>query len=559
VLYTLFNCAKPLTIDDTAYYYYADHIAQHPTDPYGFSILWYQHPLPANQVLAPPVLPYWWAAALALFGDRPFLWKLWLFPFVLVFVLSLHGLFRRFAPRLAVPLTCMTVFSPTFLPSLNYMLDVPAVALGLAALVLFMRAYDRSDWRLAVGAGLIAGLAMETKYTAFLVPVTMALYAAVRSRRPTFSLGLGAVAAAVAAGVFVACETGIASKYGRSHFLLHLRHNERDLISQVALFAAPLVLLLGSVAPLLGVTGLWALTRQTRWMTRGLVAVAIALAIVATTGSTLVITGHRDWPIPQDWAALPIYAEEVVYFVMGLFVLGVLLVSGVRLVCRRHSGRRRTDWFVVLWLLLEVAGFFVFTPFAAVRRVMGIVIAGTVLVGRLGALTRRLPEHRVAIWALAAANMALGLIFYSVDLRDAWATKQAAESAAHAIRKHDPQAFLWFTGHWGFQFYAERTGMTPIVTDDESRPVRRGDWLVIPWDAVEQQRVDLDPQNVEVVEHIIVEDAVPLRTVRGFYGTSSGAALEHHQGPRVVVTLYRARQTFVPRTPGKSVRPPKTS
>jgi hypothetical protein len=177
VLLTFLNALKPLHIDDTAYYHYASHIAAHPLDPYGFDLHWYDFPLPANHVLAPPLVPYWWALGLHLFSDQPLLWKLWLFPFSLLLVLALHRLLRRFARGLELPLLVMAVLSPTVLPSFNLMLDVPALALGLTAVVLFIRAADRQSWRLAVTAGLIAGLAMETKYTALLVPGVMLLYA----------------------------------------------------------------------------------------------------------------------------------------------------------------------------------------------------------------------------------------------------------------------------------------------------------------------------------------------------------------------------------------------
>src|SRR5262245_54385500 len=96
-LFTLLNSVKPLQVDDAAYYYYAAQIAEHPSDPYGFFIHWYQKPERADHILAPPVLPYWWAIAIRLFGERPFLWKLWLLPFSLLFVGALYVLFRRFA------------------------------------------------------------------------------------------------------------------------------------------------------------------------------------------------------------------------------------------------------------------------------------------------------------------------------------------------------------------------------------------------------------------------------------------------------------------------------
>src|SRR5207249_2894070 len=145
-------------------------------DPYGFSVFWYDRPYPANEVLAPPVLLYWWAAAVRLFGESPILWKLWFFPFSLLLVIALRSLFRRFARGLETPLVWMMVLAPSILPAFNLMLDVPALALSLAALALFFRAADRGSFSQATTAGVVAGVAMQTKYTAFLAPAVMVVY-----------------------------------------------------------------------------------------------------------------------------------------------------------------------------------------------------------------------------------------------------------------------------------------------------------------------------------------------------------------------------------------------
>src|SRR5207253_890174 len=124
-------------------------VAEHPLDPYGFEIFWNEQPQPAVEVLAPPVLPYYWAAAICLFGERPFLWKVWLLPVALAFVFALHALGRQFARGLELPLVWLTVLSPAFLPSLNLMLDVPALTLGFCALTIFLRASARGAPALA--------------------------------------------------------------------------------------------------------------------------------------------------------------------------------------------------------------------------------------------------------------------------------------------------------------------------------------------------------------------------------------------------------------------------
>src|SRR4051794_20892430 len=176
---TLANAVKPLTVDDCSYYYYARQIARDPLDPYGFVFMGFK---PAGHTLAPLVLPYWLAGPVALAGERPFLWKLALWPFVLLLVFSLHSLFRRFARHLEWPLLVMTVCSPAFLPGWNLMLDLPALALGLTALVVYLGSADRDSLARAAAAGLLAGLAMQTKYTAFLVPAVMLAHASLAGR-----------------------------------------------------------------------------------------------------------------------------------------------------------------------------------------------------------------------------------------------------------------------------------------------------------------------------------------------------------------------------------------
>src|SRR5262245_20267232 len=158
---TAANALKPPVIDDTAYLALARQIAHDPFDPYGFEQFWYQRPQPANEVLAPPVLSYWLGLGMRLFDDNPVLLKLWQYPFALIFCLALHSLLRRFAKGVEAPVLVMATLSPAILSAFNFMLDVPAYALSLAAVAVFLRALDRRSVMLTVAAGLIAGLAAE--------------------------------------------------------------------------------------------------------------------------------------------------------------------------------------------------------------------------------------------------------------------------------------------------------------------------------------------------------------------------------------------------------------
>src|SRR5262249_30264078 len=153
--------------------------------------------------------------------------------------------------------------------------------------------------------------------------------------------------------------------------------------------------------------------------------------------------------------------------VLGMLWLLGTLVAAFRLLLRRPMTRRthRIDAFLTGWFLLELAAYFPLTPFPAVRRVMGLLVVGTLLAGRLASRTCSRRPGRTMVWCLCAGNVVVGLLVYAVDAFDAFALKNAAERSASLVRDRDPQARIWFVGHWGFQFYAERAGLISIVPD----------------------------------------------------------------------------------------------
>ncbi|HTU17212.1 MAG TPA: glycosyltransferase family 39 protein [Gemmataceae bacterium] len=535
-LLTGLNALKPLHIDDATFYFNAAHIAAHPLDPYGFVMLRWSDVVPALHALAPPGLTYWWAGAIRLFGDQPVLWKLWLFPFALLFVASLAALLRRFAPSVAAPLLVLLVLSPVFLPSLNLMMDIPALALSLTALAVFLRACDRGSVALAVLAGVTAGLAMQTKYTGFLAPAVLLAYALLHRK-----MRLGLSAALTAGLVFAAWETALFFHYGESHFVYQVFHGENG--------DQPKSTLLGALFPLLGGTvptlALLALTvlRSPRWL--------LCSAALFVFLSYLLL-----WP---DGFGLAWSTEDLSLALFACTGGGVLLSTAAaawRLgrQASRGEGKEQTmlparaSWFLILWLALEIAGYVAISPFPAVRRIMGVAVAATLLVGRLADRTALEPRREKLIRGLAAVTAGLGIGFFAVDYLEARAEQQAAYAAADQIRQEHPHVDIWYAGYWGFQYYAEKCGMKQIIplqnTDGESPTLRRpsqfheGDWLVIPDENIPQQEVRLDEGTLETKGQLAIgEDGIPVSTVIDYYAGS--APLRHHSGPRIVLRLFR--------------------
>ncbi len=540
------NALKPLHVDDTTYCCFARQFAARPLDPYGHTLLYFSDPLPALKVLAPPVLPAWWALGIRLFGERPVLWKLWLFPFVLLFVVSLANLLRRFAPSSAMPLLLMTVLSPVFLPSLNLMIDIPALALSLTSIVLFIRACDRrSAWE-ATFAGLVAALAMQTKYTGILGPAAMLAYASIFRR---WRLGLLALASATLG--FASWEGFLICRYGESHFFHHATNTPSTLEVKLSLFPC-LFPILGAVAPSLSLLALLVGRASRRTLLFAVLLAALPYSLIGWYDPVLVDFGY-DY-LPLTGVLFPITGVAVVSC-LGLSAWHLLYPRRGEPVLPLFSAQGNTAWFLILWVVLELCGYFVLSPFAAVRRIMGFVVASTLLLGYYAEQSPMEDRQTRLLTGLVAATILLGFGYWVVDFVEARAERQAAYRALDRIREEDANAVVWYAGYWGFQYYAEEVGMKQAVPllDDESAQLlppthfHRGDWLVMPDDAIPQQSLDLDEKDMEFQDTLSMSDEVPLRTLIYYY--SGTPPLRHRRGPRLDVRLYRIKRDCTARLP----------
>lgn len=557
---TLVNAGKPAVVDDTAYLLFARQIATNPFDPYGFDIFWYTAPEPAMDVLAPPLLPYWLAVGIRLFGEHLVLLKFWLFPFPLVLAFATRSLLARFAPGAGPGVLPAVVLGPGVLPFLNVMLDVPALALEAAAVALFARAVERRvSWAGVISAGLCAGLAAQTKYSVFALPAVIVWYGII-SRR----LLPAGVCVAIAVGVFVGWEGILLARYGVSHFAHQLAEfvgtngpvPEARVWSRVE---GQFRVKWGLVDPLLahlGATVWW--VAPFGWVVLGGRPVIARWACVAAAGvfiALLVVPGEwttiRPGPAPS---ADRLSVNALFFGCLGGGALAAGLVAAGVLCFRRRkgdgptrAGRYRHDaagWFLAGWLLIELAAYFVLTPFPAGRRVLGVSFVLALVVAAADARLGRLSGRRhVPGWVTRAAA-ASGLVLAGIDTLDAWPERALPERAAALARERGWPGTGWYVGHWGFQYYCERNGLKPLLPDRcDFRP---GDWIVTPVfpDPVGFYRpydggirIAWDPAAAVPEAELVWHDCLSAQTVPNLYGGKVPVVTRKH--PRLRVVVYR--------------------
>ncbi|MCE9530163.1 MAG: hypothetical protein K8T89_03355 [Planctomycetes bacterium] len=547
---TSLNAWKPPVIDDPVYIAYAQEFAAHPSQPYSFVY----DGIPANRILVPPVLPAWLALGIPIIGDDPIALKLWLFPIMLLFAGSLFLLLRRFAAGYEWNLTIVTLFSPAILPGINLMLDVPAVAFGMTALALYLFAVDHRSFSLSLAAGIIAGLAMETKYSAFTLPAVFFVHGWLH-RQWRFALP----AAFVAILTFAGCEAFIAHAQGDSHFMLAMQERQKRQGNPFRLFNA-LITHFGGLCGALWLIGLtirgvprWRIILGFAWILAGF----LLLMFVPDEGASLLAN-------PRDGQPLVVLSHLIFVPIGAAFFL---MVGGMSrqlwTLSDSANPEARNDRFVVLWLLIEIGGYFTITPFPAVRRILGVLIAATILIGRAWmlqirhlpsqgwiassrpvapqpdsrALSRPVapqPDSGCGATGILVTAVLVGLVYYAIELREAFAEKRAFHQAVAFVRQQESNASIRAFGNWGFRYQMMKTGIP--WSKAAGQDLQPGDWFLHDTRYSPPIHPDVLPHLV-LIKHIVIEDGFSLSTQKTYY--DKGTPLIHSEKPIAEVFVYR--------------------
>ena len=507
-------------------------MAKEPLRPFEFAIDWHQKPVAAWDVMVAPVNSYYWAPAIAWFGDEPVVWKIWFLPLYWLFCYSLLRVLQRFVPRHACALLAAIALGTTVLPGVNLMLEVPMLAWAFGSLALLLRAFDRRSVGLASAAGLLLGLALQTKYSAMGFFGPWCLFGLLRGSWRELAAGI-VVAVAVALGIewLVSCSHGGGSYFLRQLELTQLRdwgHLVRGMFLHVGGLGMPTALLAA-----------WALGCR-----RGLCLGALLCYVGGH--AVLVMVPDREG-VAAGGLALDALAHggmaAMTWAILALLFARLGQVAWRRVRAGRNGVVARLPLLLLLWLGAEFGTSLLVSPFPAARRSLLMVLVCTVAAAWLAA---RRPGGGRALRTFAVASMALGISYQGIDCLDSRSAVLGAQQAAEYARSIDPAARMHFTGGWGFEYYAPRQGMTPLARGRTA--VQRGDFIVIgSIDGSEQPWFDRQaPVWLQKVEptpfEIRIADAVPFSLLLNYY--SGRRSLDAQSGPRFVVWVFRAREPF---------------
>lgn len=466
---------KPVHIDDMHYVEAAKYVLEHPLRPFCNTINWKLAPdLAYRDNINPPLYVYVQAAWMWCFGPSIRGLHVLASLFVLLAAAATYAVARRFTgqPMLA---TALCMLSPTLIPVANLMLDVPAMAIGIASIAAFMRGVAAANHRWSALGGVLVGLATMTKYNSVVLLPLLGLYALWRRRfGHAFWLAIPVVFQAL-----WALHNYVLFEHHEIHILLTMGYREFEKRWLENVLSAGMVP--GCSFIFLGV--LW-LVRARRSDAFWLVP-AVFLALFLVLG-----------PRQIDWWSHPEFSKRLEYYVFvgnTVLLVAFALIRGPRRddVHPAHLAHRRAaetasespaprmdELFLWCWAV-GVIGFQVLFAYHQSPRYHFLAFPAIAIL-----LMRRLerpagPSLRLAVLATCVSivlQVALGLLIARADHLHAVANRDLPSLVKARFGATSPRIFC--VGHWGLQYYAQEQGIKCFNAEDVV--IRKGDLFIMP-------------------------------------------------------------------------------
>jgi 4-amino-4-deoxy-L-arabinose transferase-like glycosyltransferase len=494
--------AKPFNIDDPLFLWAAKQIHAHPGDPYGFNVEWGFKEFPMARVTEnPPLACYYLALAAGIFGwSEAGLHFAFMLPAIMV-ILGTHRLARQLcrSPGLAA---LATLFTPVFLVSAStVMCDVLMLAFWIWAVALWVEGMEGNSFGKLAGAGVLVSLAVVSKYYGVCLVPLLAAHGFILRRR----LGRWAFALLIPIATICIYQLATSSLYGAgllgaagtyAKFATHYYGvTKLNALVTALTFTGGCVATASFFFPLL-----W-------WRTRALIISTAIAGMLVVLGAGLVLP---KYPALESRALVEI---QFVFWALGGLSILAMAVAEVR---RRPDAQ---SWLLTLW----VWGTFVF---AAVinwtingRSILPLAPAVAILIMRR--LEHRPPTRLKPIALCLTAGAALSFIVAAGDYSFSRSVRQLSENVS--AKYHRPAEPLWFQGHWGFQYYLQQFGGSPV--DFQSSPLKPGDILVVPSNNTNLRPPA--PTKSALIETITANGSFPIATMEqasgaGFYSSVWG-------------------------------------
>ena len=550
-------------IDEPLFLRIAQQIKEHPLNPFGFIYMWNLKYEPIHEIAAfSPLFSYYLALVSLKYSFPPeSLIHISLIPFSIISLLSFYFLSASlgFSKKISFASALLLGCSPAFFVSANMaMPDVASLSFALLSVTLGVAGWKKSSILLLIFSGIFLGVAGLLRYNAlvliFLLPF---LGITLTSQFKKILLP-----SAITLGIFIAWNYVSRMITGENHAgeVISIFANMEGWQSRF--WSLNIHLTLCTFIPLLYLF----LKKKYRW-TALLAAVFVALDFGFFYGNRI-----------KQFGIFP----DFIFFALGIFCLGIALGEGIKksralfVKYLQMSDQKRSIFgkvlknyfsfrddadlrfvFFLLWVFGVLAIPVIYVQFASKY----LLIAQPPLIFLVLYLFKETNSciERVSL-VFAPILLAISLLIANADFEYA---NQYREQANAIFEKEiipilrTEKSFsipsIWFTGHWGWQYYWEKNGGLPISTQPQlDGEPQEGDFLVTPKFA---SATDLNPYLLKKSQKLltlVLSTSLPIRTMNplarvGLYSNHWGPLpFNFSETPSEEINFYRMKRETDP-------------
>jgi len=477
LIVTACNLFKPYHIDDTAYLEIVRWIQAHPWHPLQGQLNWAGTLEPIYRLSQPHLYFYLLAVWAGLFGlSEPAMHAAQSLAAALCIVLF-YRLCRLQQAGAALWATAMLVLGPAFIVEQNLMVDVPLLAAWLAFFTVLIGGVDdpRQNRRYVL-AGVACAVALLIKYSSLVLLAILVVSLVIEHQRRRAWVVLIPLGSLLAWSVFNYFD------YGGVHVLTRTQgvHSLKLLITW------PVGI--GALTPLgwIALAQSGALRRHRHG--------PLALYLSVAGGLAALALGVALGVVPEALSDRLLWLG----FALNALLLCRALAPSLGLLAWLRSPRRvpraaLPGIYVALWLAATSLFYVLFAPFMAARHAL--LVLPAILLGLLARWGESLPRAARLFGLALTVVVSAGL-----TLEDWHFAEFYRQEAATLSRTLPPAPRAWASGHWGWQWYAERHGFAEL--DVRASPLHSGELLLIareadpqpPLQAVSLERLRTDTE-----------------------------------------------------------------
>lgn len=472
---------KPFNVDDPFYLKAAEQFAKDPLRPYSYSINWSGELRDAwqkTEATFPPLVTAYTALVVKVFGEKEWALHLCFMIFPLAAALAMYFIAKKYTTKPLFPALLFSA-SPAFLvSSTSIMLDVPLCALMLSSVAVFIYGVDKDNGPQLLLGSVIAGLAILAKYSGAIVIPVILCYLFV-SKKMKYA-GYAAVPVIIF-GLWCAHNLAV---YESIHFIKAAGHIGKGL-SLHKLFAFGAFFGGALVFPvfLMAAVSLKDVKALVLWL------------------MTLFVFGYLTLGSAQPALLFSVFCAATVYFLYRTAFEWINL-----------------DRFLTLWLALGLAAVVIPEPWVAARYLIILIPPAAIIFAKIVESLSKNTAGLIMYGSVAVAA-AVGVSVASADY--AWAKAYGDFAQYVKSKQYNSGSFV---GHFGFQYYLEKIGMTAL---EVNKPLTEDGYVIAAKIPDPQKPSEQALERMQLIEVKPLESGWPVRLMdpgsrAGFYSSYWG-------------------------------------